>query len=387
MKKKSILFVINTLTTGGANSSLSALYARMNGDYDIKVFALCHDGNAGSHGFSSVLLPKDRTVDAFFGDFAMATRSNILYKLCVKILRRLCNMFRIDLERIVYQRAVKTLEKRYQFDVVVAFQEEASALFASTFNCKKKVAWIHCDFTKGYPRNNAYIYKHYGRIVFVSRYTEKQFLKKFPHYQGKTTFVYNFLDELRIIKLSKEPITDIDMTLEDGFLNILSLGRIVPLKRFSMIPQIVSEIKANGCKVRWIILGPRFDEEEFVKLTDNIRKYGVKKEVVWLGGKDNPYPYISKSQLCVALSTTEACPMVFNEARVLGVPIVSTDFGSAYEFVNSGKDGYICPIEHIATTICKLYNDTECYCNIRKNAGTHYINNEEISARLHAILY
>lgn len=386
MNKKNVLFVINTLTTGGANSSLSALYARMKEDYDIKVFALCHDGNAEAHGFLSALLPKDRTVDAFFGDFAKASRSNIIYKLIVKILRRMCNTLRIDLERIVYSHAVKSLERKYHFDVVVAFQEEASALFASMFSCRKKVAWIHCDFTRGYPHNDADIYKHYGQIVFVSRYTEEQFLKKFPHYRGKTTYVYNFLDEQRIIKLSKEPVTDIAMSSEDGYFNVLSLGRIVPLKRFSKIPQLVSDIKAGGCKVRWIILGPRFDDEEFVRLTDNIRKYGVEDEVIWLGGKDNPYPYMAKSQLCVALSTTEACPMIFNEARVLSVPIVSTDFGSAYEFINSGTDGYVCPIERIASVVSKLCSDAECYSHIRKNANTRYINNEEICMKLHTIL-
>lgn len=382
MNKKKVLFVINTLTTGGANSSLSALYAWMKEDCDIMVFALCHDGNVEAHGFSRVLLPKDKTVDAFFGDFARASRSNILYKLYVKVLRRACNALRINMERIVYQRAVRTLERQQHYDVVVAFQEEASSLFASMFRCQKKVAWVHCDFTKGYPHNDASIYKYYEKIVFVSRYTEKQFLKKFPHYQGKTTFVYNFLDEQRILRLSKEPITDIDMTTEQGCVNILSLGRIVPLKRFSMIPQLVSAIKSQGCKVRWIILGPRFDDEEYVRLTDNIHRYGVDNDVVWLGGKDNPYPYMAKSQLCVSLSTTEACPMIFNEARVLGVPIVSTDFGSAYEFVNSGVDGYVCSIDAIAATISKLCTDTECYSHIREKADTRYIDNEEIRRKL-----
>lgn len=384
MKKKSILFIVNTLTTGGANSSLSALYAEMKWYYDIKVFALTHDGTPDAHGFKSVLLPKDRDVDAFLGDFDKASEKSRKYKLIVKILKRICIKLGINIEKFVYQKAVKNIEKDYFFDSIIAFQEKESAMLASMFRCKNKLAWIHCDFTKGFTVRDSRVYRNFKKIVFVSKYTEKQFLNRYPHYKGKTCFVYNFLDESRIERLAKEPITD--MELSDTRFTILSLGRIVPLKRFSKIPHIVSEIKTKGIDLRWIILGPAFDIAEHEKLLKNIDKYNVKENVFWLGYKLNPYPYMKHSDLCVSLSTTEACPMVFNEARVLNVPIVSTDFGSADEFVTNGSDGYVCPIENIADVICNLCLNKVEYDAIHSQGGRRYINNDSIRQLLLELL-
>ena len=43
--------------------------------------------------------------------------------------------------------------------------------------------------------------------------------------------------------------------------------------------------------------------------------------------------------------------MVFNEARCLGTPIVSTNFGSSHEFILSKKDGIIVPRESLFEAI------------------------------------
>ena len=90
--------------------------------------------------------------------------------------------------------------------------------------------------------------------------------------------------------------------------------------------------------------------------------------------------------LCVSLSTTEACPMVFNEARVLNVPIVTTDFGSAHEFVTDGVDGYIRPIEKIPDVISDICLDLGKYQNLHKNSVPKYIVNNEIKLKLISIL-
>ena len=52
--------------------------------------------------------------------------------------------------------------------------------------------------------------------------------------------------------------------------------------------------------------------------------------------------------------------MIFNEAKILGTPIVSTDFGSSYEFIKQGIDGHISSIEEIHNIIEVLIkNNTE----------------------------
>ena len=89
------------------------------------------------------------------------------------------------------------------------------------------------------------------------------------------------------------------------------------------------------------------------KIKEGIERNNLSKVVFYLGPKTNPYPYFANADLYVCLSESEACPMVFNEAKCFGTPIVSTDFGSSYEFIQSEKDGIIIPRELIFEAIKK----------------------------------
>ena len=83
----------------------------------------------------------------------------------------------------------------------------------------------------------------------------------------------------------------------------------------------------------------------------------MKDCVVYLGGKSNPYPYFKMADLLVCVSESEACPMIFNEAKLLNLPIVSTDFPSAFEFIDRDKDGRITQIEAMADTIADIISE------------------------------
>ena len=89
-----------------------------------------------------------------------------------------------------------------------------------------------------------------------------------------------------------------------------------------------------------------------------MEKYSVQDCVKWLGGKSNPYPYFKKADIYVCLSESEACPMVFKEAKLFGLPIVTTDFPSAYEFVNE-EDGIISSLENMPDAINSMIDKIE----------------------------
>jgi len=77
----------------------------------------------------------------------------------------------------------------------------------------------------------------------------------------------------------------------------------------------------------------------------------------------------------VTLSLSEACPMIFNEAKILQIPIVSSDFGSAKEFINNGVDGIISPIEEFPEVIYQMMSNAMKYQNIKLNLAKFiYIN-------------
>lgn len=380
-KKKRILFVVSTMTTGGINTSLSALYANLKNRYDINVFALDYDQTIDL-GFKEALLPKDSFLDAYHCDYHLAKFKEKPFKLCVKILKKVFRIIGHDLQPFIFKRAVMKIEKNEHFDVIISFQEGQPTEFCSYFVNKNKIAWVHCDYVRYYK--DAGVYQHYKKIVFVSDYTKKTFVKQYPEYISVSDYIYNFIDEVRIKKLSQERIND-DRFTHDNF-TILSMGRIVSLKRFSYIPQIASELKSKGYTFKWYILGPPFDTSETKLLEENILKFNVVDYVRWLGNKSNPYPYLANSSLLVALSTTEACPMMFIEAKTLNVPIVSTDFGSSFEFINNGQDGMISHIEGIGECIAMLIGDKIKYSFIKGNTLIFSYSNAAIIKKVVSIL-
>ena len=59
----------------------------------------------------------------------------------------------------------------------------------------------------------------------------------------------------------------------------------------------------------------------------------MEKKVFLLGETLNPYPYMKGADYLLHPSIHEAAPMVFDEAKVLGLPILSTDTTSAKEML------------------------------------------------------
>ena len=101
--------------------------------------------------------------------------------------------------------------------------------------------------------------------------------------------------------------------------------------------------------------------EDTDKIKTAIESNGVMDKVIMLGARTNPFPYLKRANLLVSTSESEACPMIFNEAKILGTPIVSANFGSAHEFIKQGVDGYISSIEEMHNTISKLIEDKDEY--------------------------
>ncbi len=266
------------------------------------------------------------------------------------------------------------------YDVVIAFQEGQATKFVSYFKNAKKVSWVRCDYSnmlrisRKKPQHK--LYEKIDKIVCVSNYTKDVFVKVLPETKFKTIALHNLISDQLIIQKANKNI-DIDDYFNFKGFKILSLGRIDAVKRFSFIPQIVAELKNRGYSFRWYIIG-RGNEKETKLLNNNIRFFNVDNELILLGEKNNPYPYIKEVDLLVLTSYSEACPNVINEAKILGTPIVTTDFGSVYEFIEDNINGLISPIETIADKIEIMISNGETYNRIKKNISQFRYNNDEI---------
>ncbi len=350
---KKILFIIPKLATGGTNSSLESLYLQLKDKYEISVFSLSHHPISHNYSFCKVLLPKDYFLSLIYANFSDQKGINKVIAFFVKFLRTVMKFLGSDLGQRRSKYVVARLEKKYSYDYVVAYQEGNATHFAALFKNPNKLAWIHVDYSKYLQSGTSEeaIYSAFSKVISVSEYTTSVFKQRYPSLSGNAIAIHNLIDPSRVIALSKEKIDD-ERFIADKF-TILSVGRFAKIKRFSEVPRIASILKVMGVKFKWYILGPSYQLSEVEEFQTNMKKYGVDDSVEWLGGKANPYPYFAAANLYVCLSESEACPMVFKEARILGLPIVSTDFPSAYEFIDQNS-GIISDLQDVPTAIVSV---------------------------------
>lgn len=377
---KKLLFVVPSLNVGGTLSSLKCIIEYLDSEYEINVLALSHDGSPSGIR-DNILLRKSILLHGYYCNYNESIGFDKYIIALIKIIKRFFYILKIDLEKIIS----RAFASNYQsYDIIVAFQEGGVTKFVSHIQHQRKIAWIHCDYRNycSTPKERD-IYEKFSTVVCVSKYTANSFSTIYPSLQNRVVSVNNLLNLDLIIKSAELPVSD-TLFNNDSF-TIISVGRLDPVKRFEYIPRIAAELKSKGCKFRWYIIGPEVDNQCFSQLCAEIKSYSLERDVVYLGSKANPYPYFKKADLLVSLSYTEACPMIFNEAKVLKLPIVTTDFGSSYEFINNGESGVIVGLKDIADTLCSIISNSETYDTLKQNVCSQKYSNENILSQLRSL--
>ena len=298
----------------------------------------------------------------------------------LKVLRSIVlKLFKKD---ILFMRLSQLGKNAGEYDVAIAYAEGLSAKVIEIVNAKKKLVWIHNDYAfEGAGAGGKFTdFEKFDIICCVSKATELSFRKAYPQFKEKTTVLYNVVNEDFIKQKANETIADTRFTTD--VFTIVSVGRVCAQKSFGVIPNIASVLKKQGLKFKWYIIGGG-PEDEYAMVVDCINKEQVNDVVIMLGEKDNPYPYIREADLYVLTSIYESYPTVINEARVLGVPILSNNIPPAYEML-SDSEAIICSYERMAEEIERLIKDKALYAGLKSHV---FVNkNDEIMNGFYKLL-
>lgn len=380
-----ILFVIPSKEMGGTLSSLNnltTLFGLVDKKYIFEILPLSDKGSFNE-------INNCKIYNAFFLSSTIIDKLEyqgdilrFIVKLIIKLIFKYIEPIKVSLLKIFF---IHNRSWFNRYDYIVAFQEGFTTEFVSYIIHSKKFAWIHSDYLsyKSLLRVTKSEYKFYRKfdtLVCVSYSTKLSFLQCFPDLASKTVVINNLLDTRKIIDNSKSRIFD------DRFSNktftILSIGRISPVKRFSEIPSIVSNLILKNIKFCWYIIGGGNDTKEIMKLKNEISKHNVDQYIKYLGEKKNPYKYIKKSDLVVCLSISESFNYVLSESMLLGTPVITTDFDSAYEFVRDGLEGSIVAFNELENSISSYMNDEEKQIKYRENCQKFEYNNSAILKKI-----
>ena len=131
-----------------------------------------------------------------------------------------------------------------------------------------------------------------------------------------------------ILRRAAEPVRDVSFPPDVP--TVCSVGKLMATKGFDRLLSAHRRLLDERYPHRVCVLGIG---EERRKLERAIRAYGVEDSFLLLGYRDNPYPYVSRSDVYVCPSRREGFSTAVTEALILGVPVVSTDCSGARELL------------------------------------------------------
>ena len=124
---------------------------------------------------------------------------------------------------------------------------------------------------------------------------------------------------------------------EEGVRTLVTVGRLSPEKNHKRLIKAFAAVHAQDPLIRLVVIGGGPLAGSLRKL---VRKLDLEGAVVLAGAQPNPWAIMSQCDAFVLSSDYEGQPMVILEARVLGLPVVSTAFASVASALAPG-DGLV----------------------------------------------
>lgn len=169
-------------------------------------------------------------------------------------------------------------------------------------------------------------------------------LKSLMNITSNTKVIYNPVD-IEYINSKKDICEDIDFEFKEDKKYIISVGRLIPLKRNMDLITAFYELEKSDDSLELIFLGDGILKEE---LKVECTELGVKEQVHFLGNVKNPFYYLNKSNLFVLTSEIEGFPNVLIEAMACGIPVISSDCKSGpNEILDNDRFGLLYSVGNI----------------------------------------
>lgn len=374
--KKKILFVINGYHIGGVNKAfLSFIHQFDFTRYDVSFFS-----TGDSEAWRGLLPQQIRIINLLPSkqEKLFSNLKNLLYRLRV----RLSNS---DIDADYW--SVKTWNISDEcFDFVICYngQDIAAISAAARFCARKRLIWFHGSVSEQNPRFLALsrkLLQSFDAGISVSKALCNDVLSVYPFLYGKLSVVHNTVNAAQILQMAESPLPH---SLKKTA--IVTVGRLCYEKGQDLIPHTVRLLLDDGFEIYWYIIG---DGQGKDLLLSEIERNCVKENVILLGAKDNPFPYMKACDIYVQPSRTEGWGLTVQEAKILRKYIVTTPLPVMYEQIINGVNGIMATqitSDAIYEVVKKLIGQTSNHQKI--SAGSDSSNHDGVTEhyKLYAIL-
>ena len=268
-------------------------------------------------------------------------------------------------KNILYYFKIKKYIKKYSPDVLLAVKNIPVSIFLKIILKNKFKLIIREAVNPKYSSitqrsllsrifvNNLkkLLYPNADNIIAISEGVKQSLVKNFNLDSSKIQTIYNPSADEKILSLAKE---DIDRDLISNRPLIVSIGRLTKQKDHITLLKAFNKIHSNiDCNL--YIIGEGSERRNLEKF---IKNNNIDDKVKLLGYQNNPWKFLSKSNLFVLPSIWEGFGNVIVESMLIGIPVISSDCPSGpREILNNGKSGKLFQVgdyNHLANIIKEI---------------------------------
>ena len=299
---KKILITSYNLDIGGIETSLVNLLKNFNYEkYDV---TLILEDNSGM--FLKEVPKEVKVIDYKLSHFK------------IKLLRKIKNRMKLILW-------ILKNKNKYDFSICFATHSILGSYLAR-YGAKNNAIWVHGNYYEFFNRDinkmmnffNKIGFFDYKNYVFVS-HENKDTLDKYVSLNGCEYVINNIINGDEIKDKCHEKIEYKKDKKKTLFINVSIHDE--SQKKLSRIIKASKELMDDGYEFEVLMIGDGPDKKMYEEM---VHKNKLDNNIKFLGKKFNPFPYYKIADAILLSSDNEGYPVVFNEARILGVPLITT---------------------------------------------------------------
>lgn len=381
---KKLLFLIGNLESGGVSKSMVSLLNTIDRQvYDVSLWI------GSPSGLFYELLPKDITLlsderitlllKGVHGLFPLLRRGCVLLSLG-SLLRLLLASLNKAYAGWLLARLMPVITTD-EYDLIVDYNGQHQLYYmVDKLKGKKKVSFFHSDYAKWpyYYKMDRLYYPKVDCMFTISDVCVKSLKFYFPKQVSKIFLMENITSPVLIKKLSDEYINDFDAKLK-----LLSVGHICECKGSDLAIKAAATLKEKGFNFKWFFLGQEL--EDFSRL---IAQLGLTDNIIYLGMRSNPYPYLKQADLYIHPSRFEGKSIALDEAKILCKPIVVTHFSTVCDQFEDRVNASICEMtpESLSNSIIELLVNEKLKIKYQTYLSDHLVDNSNEIEKLYKII-
>ena len=168
--------------------------------------------------------------------------------------------------------------------------------------------------------------------------------------------------------------------------SIVSVGHLSVAKGTELALEVAKNLKNRNINYVWYFIGSDSRDKEYLKM---VERYGTHENIKFLGVLVNPYPYMKQNKIIAHLSYFEGKSIALDEAKIIGKPVVVTNFSTVSDQFKDGFNASICDfnVNAIANAIEELLDNKELIHKYSSNLKSEIMDNTNEIYKLYNLVH